>query len=505
MQNNKNKGFSIVEVVIALAIFAILMLPIVSSLAGSMKNTTKAKTVQYRNEFTENLMEYAKETPLDDLLTPGYLESIGSFDVNRSSTLNQTLKVSDPADPTGNTKIDTGKEFDTYKIKGSVNLGTQHKKYSYVMEISNAKYAEKEYKDPTYTNPNDTNLGVVEDLDHTKVALINGTIANYDKAVANAFLAKKIEILREKSPEKYEQYISSENQVDIFSEDTASRVITVKVKGNINDGYVVSCILTYHDNSTISLDNGGNMSAYLTDDIVYTPYAAKFDKLPDIYLMYNSCVYNGAYADTDYIVFDLNEMDDAPGKEPEVNVFVVETAESRSSTIADVLNKPNGENLIYDKADLTHGTRERNDVKICMAATYNSKLKDSNGESLLHIYHNFWTKENPNKTGYLLEQTGNNKKNEFIFGDGVSYKYIVKDSNGNDVEKEHTDKLIGLLTDNTKYKALVPDATIGHLNEASQENRGLYTIKIWMSEGEIDKVDTNAEPIITGTKGGNIS
>ena len=67
MIQKKNRGVSIVEVLIALAISLIMMLPIVNSLISSMKSTSNAKELQNRNEYAQNLMENVIEIPNDVL------------------------------------------------------------------------------------------------------------------------------------------------------------------------------------------------------------------------------------------------------------------------------------------------------------------------------------------------------------------------------------------------------------------------------------------------------
>ena len=77
--SKNNNGFSMVEVLIAIAIFAILLIPIVSGIIRSMNRTTDAKTLQYRNEFAENVMEYVKEESLENILRGKYFASVGSY------------------------------------------------------------------------------------------------------------------------------------------------------------------------------------------------------------------------------------------------------------------------------------------------------------------------------------------------------------------------------------------------------------------------------------------
>ena len=55
MMRKYNKGVTLVEVLIALAVFLILMLPLVSSLITSVKTTDSGKELQSRNDFAEVL------------------------------------------------------------------------------------------------------------------------------------------------------------------------------------------------------------------------------------------------------------------------------------------------------------------------------------------------------------------------------------------------------------------------------------------------------------------
>ena len=67
MMQKKNIGVTLVEVLIALAVFLVLMVPLVSSLVTSIKTTDSAKTTQGRNEYAQVLMENVKNAPIEDL------------------------------------------------------------------------------------------------------------------------------------------------------------------------------------------------------------------------------------------------------------------------------------------------------------------------------------------------------------------------------------------------------------------------------------------------------
>lgn len=520
MRRKTNIGVSMVEILISIAIFAILMVPIVSGIISSLNSTTDAKTLQYRNEFAENLMEYVKQDSLVNILEGSYFSNVGSYTDGGSSvtatanfykdptklsydeSLNELANtLADQSIPLDvkNTAIDyedlaSGDiayyPYESYQISGKVDLGTKDETYSYVMEISNQYYAKKEAiaaeNGDTYVNPNNLALGIVEDIDHTKVALINGTIANYDSAVTNAFTTKKIETLKKIDPDWYEIYTQQETNVDIFGQDTARRLITVKVSGSSKKGYKVECNLKYHDNC----ESNSNLRNALSDYYIeYKPFEFNYPvdaekgyaTLPNIYLMYNVCLYNGQYVTDDYIAIDTEEVED----DTKVNFFVVETAETYSSKVIeankDLVTTDGAGNvyspILYNK-NVQAGAENRDDVKIHMVATKKSKLEN------LSVYQNFDISIN----------TDINAKNEKIL-----YKSMdVFDSNLSSADYSP------LVTYGTH--GVIPEQSVANfeaLNGAQEESRGLYEIKIWIQQG--NTVDTSVNPTMTGTKGGNES
>lgn len=478
MTSKKNSGFSMVEILISLAILSVLIVPIVSGIVSGIKQTSSGKELQYRNEFAQNLLEYAKEDSLQNIATKKYFESLGSYNVDFQKLPGGSISYYDGPDP-------MEAEYEEYRVSGSMNLGPEHTTYSYVMELSSKYYAEKQATDTTYVNPNNLALGVVEDIDYTKVALINGTIANYDAAVSNAFMTRKLQILKEKDPERYEQFISQVSGNNPFYQDKAERNIIIKVEDETTPSgdkqYRITCTLRYTDSSTSSF-TGGSMGAELIarglNVIEYVPYSAIFEELPNIYLMYNVCVYNGIYSNNDYILYDIDDLnEDIP-----VNVFVVETASGYSEQLAKTLAKESlGETatdaeitaeiekikkqILYNN-EIVSGSAKRDNVNIYMAA----KGSDI---SRLHIYHNF-------DTGAAASEVKNNEKNKRLEYSTTYGAYGSLSKSGD-------------------------EATIRKLNEAQQESRGLYQVKVWMSKGTVDQVDTSTEPLITGTKGGSES
>lgn len=50
MAKNNNKGFSLVEVIVAIAVFAILIVPLTSQLIGAIRTNETSKKKQYAIE-----------------------------------------------------------------------------------------------------------------------------------------------------------------------------------------------------------------------------------------------------------------------------------------------------------------------------------------------------------------------------------------------------------------------------------------------------------------------
>ncbi len=525
MRRKMNKGVSMVEILISIAIFAILMIPIVSGIISTLNNSTEAKNLQYRNEFAENMVEYVKQDSLVNVIDGKYFSSIGATDVTTSGAFyvdpavgyDKSLDNIAQAFPSGtlddNVTSDVfytvGRDktyypYESYMTSGKVKLGTKKETYSYKMEISNKYYAEKE-SDPAngYINPNNLALGVVEDIDHTKVALINGTIANYDSTVSDAFLTKKMEILKTSNPDWYEIYTKQEEALVMFPGDTATRLITVKVSGKADKGYKVTCSLKYKDNSEWNASIRNALADYY---ISYVPFEYNYAvdsntgvaTLPNIYLMYNVCLYNGSYSADDYIAIDTEDLeDDVP-----VNLFIVETAETYSSNITAAntdrvsVNANNKINKLYND-NVAYGNSSRDEVSIHIGATIDSNLSN------VSVYHNF-------DLGRVVSGDAGEEEEENRYYNTKNNKILYSESDGTFYKNYFT---------MTTYKPLEvynaagteidhdnSVAKFGALDEAQEESRGLYQIKVWMVKSDnLNDVDTSKPPILTGTKGGDES
>jgi len=62
MKRRNNKGFSLIELIIAVAVMALLITPIIVQLAHTLETSAQAKEKQYADENAEYVMEYFRKT-----------------------------------------------------------------------------------------------------------------------------------------------------------------------------------------------------------------------------------------------------------------------------------------------------------------------------------------------------------------------------------------------------------------------------------------------------------
>lgn len=291
MIRKKNRGVTLVEVLIALAIFLILMTPLVSSMITSIKTTDSAKVTQSRNDYAQVLMENVKNAPIDDLKSGTKVADFfpGSENVTVSLT-------SSPKYP----------ECDDFTITGNTYLGTRREKYSYQI-------------DGTYEKRTDPH-GIMEDLDPTKSAFVPVTFSNYDDVAVEAIVTQRLD---EKTNNDASIFLEQDD-VSNMRDQSADRTVTIKVSGDKSSGFNVVCTLKYSESNGKSIE--------------YEPYNQSFKNIPNIYLMYNAGVYNERIT-SDSIVYDLSGVGfDSFGDKERINAFIIRTSDDFSGIIDNYRN-----------------------------------------------------------------------------------------------------------------------------------------------------------------------
>ena len=468
MMQKKNKGVTLIEVLIALAIFLVLMVPLVSSLVTSIKTTDSAKETQNRNEYAQVLMENIKNAPIDDLKNSA---TVGAFFTGSENVTTGP----DSTDPTNKKK---------FEIKGSTYLGTQHDKYSYIIRCENIERSD------TY--------GIMEDLDPTKVAIMPVTFSNYDDVAIESIITQRMS-------DEVSSRLSADDNGTIFKKDStdkdtvsgyrttsAARYVNISVSGTKSAGFDVSYQLMYRD-----VDSG----KYVT----YNPYRQHFKNIPNLYLMYNNGVYNDKIT-SDSISYSLSGVDFSDFADNErINAFVIRTADDYGK-ILDNYKKEDG---TYDNARLDELTSKLNEL---FKNRIKEDFKDSEGnynESAINSEVNTkgtGSKVKNNSSLLFRKDKATYDRNSLNVSIGEStdttdhfrvYHNLFKtDGSGNKVSMVNADTYLSrVFSDESK--------ALDSLEKAHEEIWNIYSVKVWMQEGEIADVDTKPELItLQGTRGG---
>ena len=422
MIQKKNRGVTLVEVLIALTVFLILMTPLVASLITSIKTTDSGKELQSRNDYAEVLMENVKNAPIEDLKDN---TKVGSyFDGSENVTVTTSPSTKYP-------------DSDDFTIVGNTYLGTKHTKYSYRIES-------------VYDQKTDS-YGIMENLDPNKVAFVPVTFSNYDDVATEAIITQKLD---DKSVTDSSIFLGK-NDVSMLRNSDADRYVEVVMKGNKASGFEVSCSITYSESGK---------------SITYEPYKQKFPNIPNIYLMYNAGVYNNLRTN-DTISYDLTGVDFSDFADKErINAFVIRTSEDYGN-ILDNYKKDDGTfddsrlgeltALLSDKLKDDLNRNMAGDIKLYKESLSGSR--DYNvtiaggawavSKARFKIYHNL----------FYLDDAGE-KKSLVTVGSGIA--------------------------DN-----------IEDMDDAHEEVFSIYTVKVWIQEG--DTVDASDNMVtLQGTRGG---
>ena len=264
MAKTNNKGFTLIEIVIAVAILSVLLTPILKQFANTLETSRKAKALQEVNEMAGSEMEEFQTVSREDL-----------NDRYGDPTIHADLSVT-MYDTSAN-EIATDLTYSAYEYQlPESEIGAKRDKYSNVVvldDLSNkvraygGESAPKHYKvaynltstelaafgegfeltnegsivkynDEGYVsavvctdtnsdgsavsyvqNPNDVNLGNMHDLDKNTVALILGGTSSFDSEAFSALFSKAMDHLRELDYESWQQALLNVDNESILSQD----------------------------------------------------------------------------------------------------------------------------------------------------------------------------------------------------------------------------------------------------------------------------------------------
>ncbi len=256
MARNKNKGFSLIEIIIAIAILTLLLTPVIKQLAYSMELNRKSKLQQYANEEAEYVLEYFKAQPMADLNSLSFLPDDADFKCTEFESHDKTCAIY-LLDTTSNTisaaPVGSLFQYKTYKyILSQVKLGSKNEPYDRIVLMDDldkvvanitapnlpdgtsqvytpirkddgydiesldgftydedgrlVKYNEGELfpmsivciveAGSTKANPNTVDMGNMYDLDINNMAVVNGETVTYDTIATNDFYNETMSILK---------------------------------------------------------------------------------------------------------------------------------------------------------------------------------------------------------------------------------------------------------------------------------------------------------------------
>lgn len=320
MMKSNNKGVSLVEVIVAIALFSLLIIPITLKLISSMEINTKSKEKQYVKDYAEYTMEYFKGYNFEGL---PYLENADPMTDNP-----QTKQIVIGSNTYNYKEV-------TYTTK--TNLGVKDHEYDVNITLSTLDYVliqagyKAEKKNGMYqydgsgdliktpvsavADPNQNNMGNVKSIDADVDVMITNA-SNYDITAQNAIYAAKVDKLRDDASsstasqadiDHWKQFMAGKYQFDMNeSVDKLTRII---IKKNLNGTYTVQCILEYKDQAT----------DYVVSPLSYVIYAQDFVKKPDIYLMFNQCIYNNDFANDNLVI------DNSDCKTEDIKMYMIGT------------------------------------------------------------------------------------------------------------------------------------------------------------------------------------
>lgn len=179
LKRENNDGFSLVEVLVSVAIIAVVLLPLVAGFSNTSTSTRKLKTIQKGTTLAQNVMEKVKEDDMDDIKYQFFSsKGLTGYTVESSYESNPTnpgtaLGSSDAScfiNDAGNVSYRNRKDGKYSFVYQGVADGSD--KYDVVVSMDASSYYSN---DPSVKDFNDVSLGSISGLDAKRTAVISTT------------------------------------------------------------------------------------------------------------------------------------------------------------------------------------------------------------------------------------------------------------------------------------------------------------------------------------------
>ena len=365
MTKKNNKGFSLIEVIIAVAVFAILIVPLTSQLISAVNINKKSTKKQYAIDKAEQIMESFKTADMSS-------SAISIPDGNSTGSYNFTC-TSETTKTTDNEIAGIKKVNYTVKTYtcNDISIGGNYAKYGCTVTVSDLaqqvaalgyiwdpetgdakKDAKKQYIKISSA------VGTVRNLDNKQAAVIAGATYtgdtgtadgnNLDNQASSYFMDEKTDLLKQHTT-AYNQMLTVSKEA-YWGNDTFTKTTTIKIFKTEDDMYRVQCLVSYKDSTKVGViraayENGTN-NVYKPaspngDGIVYQN---DYKTLPPIYLLYIPATSNGDYVSRDYINIDTSGLkgksEDGELEEGEkVKVYLFQTVAEIDDKYVDIINQ----------------------------------------------------------------------------------------------------------------------------------------------------------------------
>ena len=387
MTDNRNKGFSLVEVIIAVAVMALLISPIIMQTLTTLDTNRRSKERQQVVDNADMIMEYFKSTSVKDLVVGDKGKGVNITAVSSPTVVNCNVIFDDGSTPkvvaytardytvedtrfgrqdkkldetdaqkaipgTGNiytrkvtlddlnnkllangcrikyydSKAEAQQKLDTLTAAGSTVSWEITSEFSIVSYDANNHVKNVVAETRTAVkDPNEIDLGNIQDIDSSKMAIIEGDATSLDRQFQDDFVASLTTLVAAHKEDlinnntwtgRYDTTDNIQTSFDSIRSNSSefSRYIYISVKADsVTDGkadaYRVKAEVKYRvSHSFLSQYNSGNNYIYNKS---YTIFDQKFNttESPDVFFVYEPFITSlgsnyASYAFNDYIIVD---------------------------------------------------------------------------------------------------------------------------------------------------------------------------------------------------------
>lgn len=328
-KKKNNKGFSLVEMLIGVAILAVILIPIINNLAVSSRINVKARRIQEATVLGQNMLEGLKiESNFADVAKQLLYSRDSDFDLFTVADISGMTCQQVEETPTGFENVTEAcvlpvKDDSGAIIDYSFQENAQRK---YAFELKKIKYknvnycARVTYDASVYSNNEDA----TENINDKDMPIIHAVATDYNAVITQGYRDKWAEsTLLDHYNKWFSKYTDPSlgvlnTQTNSTIEDNMRRTFTITMDYDTVSGkYMVKAELLYTLSETlISADPEYDVYREYSD----TLYSGEFATLENVYLFYTPNLIQGS--DTIKVINNL------PGDKGNITFYLVEQSQT---------------------------------------------------------------------------------------------------------------------------------------------------------------------------------